>query len=222
MDIMQLLNKNKNQFKRNIYILKILLLSKFDEENFKKLLFVEKINDTLEDKANLYLKTNNSSDYNILCNDYSTVESMLAELKEDVMENFRISSVLILDNMKLDDIVIFYNHFINIMVKYKNIVEASNDIFYHSGKEISIFIDKLIKYINSHDIDNKNLIPLAYLSNHQVIVTLSLQEWISLFKNINTTMKYVNKYTDKEIESLKKEFEILNVYYYIILTGGNN
>ena len=38
MDIIQLVNKNKHQFKRTIYILKILLACKYDEENYNKLM----------------------------------------------------------------------------------------------------------------------------------------------------------------------------------------
>lgn len=222
MDIIQLLNKNKNQFKRNIYILKILLASKYDEENNNKLMFVEKIYESLEEKANSYQKTLNHTDYNILCNDYSTVESILSELKEDVIANFRISSVLILDNMKIDELILFYDNFTKVMSNYKNIEQASSDIFYYSGKEMSSFITKLIKYINTHEIPNKKLIPLNYLINNQTIITISLQEWITLFKNINTTMKYVKMLDDKEIEKIKKDFDFLTVYYYIILTGGHN
>ena len=75
MDIIQLVNKNKNQFKRTIYILKILLACKYDEENYNKLMFVERIYDSLGDKVTKYEESNETTDYNILCNDYSTVES---------------------------------------------------------------------------------------------------------------------------------------------------
>lgn len=222
MDIIQLLNKNKNQFKRNIYILKILLTSKYDDENYNKLMFVEKIYESLEEKASSYLKTFDHTDYNILCNDYTTVESMIAELKEDVIERFRIASVIVLDNMKVEELVTFYNDFIKIMTNYENIEQASSDIFYHSGKEMSSFITRLVKYIDSHEIPNKKLIPLNYLIMHEAIITISLQEWITLFKNIRTAMKYVNAFDDIEIRKIKKDFEKLNIYYYIILTGGNN
>ena len=77
-------------------------------------------------------------------------------------------------------------------------------------------------YVNTHDIPNKRLIPLSYLESHETIITISLQDWITLFKNIHTAMKYVNNYNDEEINKLKKDFAFLNVYYFIILTGGNN
>ena len=222
MDIIQLVNKNKNQFKRTIYILKILLACKYDEENYNKLMFVERIYDSLGDKVTKYEESNETTDYNILCNDYSTVESMLGELKEDVVENFRISSVLVLDNLKLDELTIFYENFTKIMSNYQTVEQASSDIFYYSGKEMSSFITRLVNYVNTHDIPNKRLIPLSYLESHETIITISLQDWITLFKNIHTAMKYVNNYNDEEINKLKKDFAFLNVYYFIILTGGNN
>lgn len=222
MDIIQLVNKNKNQFKRTIYILKILLACKHDEENYNKLMFVERIYDSLGDKVTKYEESNETIDYNILCNDYSTVESMLGELKEDVVENFRISSVLVLDNLKLDELTIFYENFTKIMSNYQTVEQASSDIFYYSGKEMSSFITRLVNYVNTHDISNKRLIPLNYLESHETIITISLQDWITLFKNIHTAMKYVNNCNDEEINKLKKDFAFLNVYYFIILTGGNN
>ncbi len=222
MDIIQLVNKNKNQFKRTIYILKILLACKYDDENYNKLMFVERIYDSLDDKVTKYEESKETTNYNILCNDYTTVESMLGELKEDVVENFRIASVLVLDNLKLDELAIFYENFTKIMSNYQTVEQASSDIFYHSGKKISSFITQLVKYVDTHDIPNKRLIPLNYLKAHETIITISLQDWIMLFKNIHTTMKYVSNYNDEEINKLKKDFAFLNVYYFIILTGGNN
>ena len=221
MDIIQLINKNRNQFKRTIYILKILLECKTDEENYNKLLFVERIYDSLDIEVAKYESTSQVTDYNILCNDFTTVESMLRELKEDVMENFRISSVVFLDNLKLDELPTFYDNFMKVMSNYNSIEQASNDIFYYSGKELSTFIMHLLKYINESSSINKRLIPIDYLEKHQTIISISIQEWIKLFNYMRTTMKYIDD-DGIEAQKLKKDFSFLNVYYFIVLTGGSN
>lgn len=221
MDIIQLINKNRNQFKRTIYILKILLECKKDEENYNKLLFVERIYDSLDTEVTKYESTSQVTDYNILCNDFTTVESMLRELKEDVMENFRISSVVFLDNLKLDELLTFYDNFMKVMSNYNSIEQASNDIFYYSGKELSNFIMHLVKYINGNDSINKRLIPIDYLEKHQTIISISIQDWIKLFNCIRTAMKYISN-DSADAQKLKSDFSFLTVYYFIVLTGGSN
>lgn len=222
MDIVQLFNKSKLKLKQDLNILKILLLCNPDEDKENQLLFIERIYETLEEKVTIYLETNNSVDYNILNNDYHSVVEMIEELKDDLIPQYKIASIVMLNNMKDEELASFYHVLGEVLSPYHNILQASSDIFYHSGKELSIFIMQLIHYIQNHDIPNLKLIPLSVLEENTSIITLSFKDWILLFKNIRLTMKYLNSCTDMAMSKLKKEFEKLNVYYFIVITGGEN
>ena len=42
-----------------------------------------------------------------------------------------------------------------------------------------------------------------------------------LIKNLKVTLKYLSKENDDVINKLKKEFVKINVYYFIVITGGD-
>ncbi len=222
MDIVKLINKNQNKINHDIYINKIFLKISDDIDNTDKLAFVESINNALDKRVEKYLETLAPNDYNLLENDYNTVVSLLDELKEDVVNKQKLASAIMLDNMKINELIDFYNKFLEIYAKYQNIQQASSDIFYHSGIELSSFIVKLIKYIETHNIENLKFIPLAYLKEHTTIITLDFNSWIVLLKNLRITMKYLNTMQDTTIVSLRKDFELINVYYFIVITGGDD
>lgn len=221
MNIIQSIKKNQNNIKRDIYINKIFLKIIDDVDNSDKLAFVESINNSLDKRMQKYLETLEPSDYNLLENDYNTIVSLLDELKEDVVNKQKLVSAIMLENMKGTEIESFYKIFVDIYSKYKNIQQASSDIFYHSGMELSSFISKLVKYIKSHEVNNLKFIPLSFLEEHTAIITLDFKSWIILLKNLKITMKYLNDMNDVTIESLRKEFEKINVYYFIVITGGD-
>ncbi len=222
MELIQLVRKNINKFNQQIFVLKILLSFKKVEDYIEKLEYVEKINESLNATIEEYLRTNNNTIYNIIDNDYYTVESLINELREDIVPNFKITSVIMLDNMKIDEISLFYCELKSVLSKYEDINIASNDIFYYSGKEISEYTVRLLKYIELHEIPNKNLIPVKILEEKANVITLSIKEWLGTIQTLKTTLKYLNGLIDDEIDYLRKEFITLNVYYFIVITGGNN
>ena len=56
----------------------------------------------------------------------------------------------------------------------------------------------------------------------QNIVTIYYKEWIELFKHLNYTMKYISDEVNKDYLLLKEEYQILLVYYFIVITEGQN
>ena len=221
MELVQLVRKNQSTFLQKMYVLKVLLKCTNDIENVNKLEYVERIYSTFNEQIDNYVISLDQRDYNMLDNDYHTVESLLSEIREEVVSQHKITTVLMLDNMKVDELMLFYDEFVNIYSKYTDIITASNDIFYYSGKEISSYIASLLKYINSNEVPNKNLIPLSLLEERSNVITLSMKEWLQTIQMLKTTLKYLNEFNDNEIDILRRKFITLNVYYFIVITGGN-
>ena len=221
MDIIQTINKNKNLFTHLIYKIKVCLICDFDEENWNKLTFAEKMFNELDKNIEDYLSSKSQADYNVLNNNYFTVEEVLTELKDDIVSKYKLASVVMLDNMKLDEIKVFYEKIKKVMSKYINISNASSDIFYYSGKELSYFVSTILKYINTHEIPNKKFIPIAYLLQFENVITVEYKDWIMLFKSIRSTMKYLNDLNDEEMIIIKDKYMLFNVYYFIVISGGD-
>lgn len=221
MDIIQTINKNKNKITHDIYILKIYLIIFTDNDNSDKLDYVETIFEGLDDRINAYQNNSCESNLNLLENDYLTVTSLLNELKSDVLAKQKIAGVIMLDNMKTEELSLFYEEFIQVFKPYKSIEQASSDIFYHSGLELSNFDMRLIKYIEGLKDVNLKLIPLSFLKEYTTIITINLNNWLMLIKNLKVTLKYLSKENDDVINELKKEFVKINVYYFIVITGGD-
>ena len=108
MDIILTINKNKNLFTHLIYKIKVCLICDFDDENWNKLTFAEKMFNELDKNIEDYLSSKSQADYNVLNNNYFTVEEVLTELKDDIVSKYKLASVVMLDNMKLDEIKVFY------------------------------------------------------------------------------------------------------------------
>lgn len=221
MDIIQTINKNKNKITHDIYMLKIYLIIFTDNDNSDKLDYVETIFEGLDERINAYQNNSCESNLNLLENDYLTVTSLLNELKSDVLAKQKIAGVIMLDNMKTEELSLFYEEFIQVYKPYKSIEQASSDIFYHSGLELSNFDMRLIKYIEGLKDINLKLIPLSFLKEYTTIITISLNNWLMLIKNLRVTLKYLSKENDDVINKLKKEFVKINVYYFIVITGGD-
>jgi len=220
MEIIKIINKNKNKILHDIYVLKIYLLKSHDEENSGKLVFVESIYKGLDNRINTFINSLKDTDYNILENDYTTITSLLDELKNDVLAKQKLVGALMLDNMKPNELISFYDEYQKIMDKYENINIASSDILNSTRGVLSNFISLLLNYINTHDVCDKHLMPLKYLEANEAVNMLSTSEWLMLVKNLKLTMKYLNKNNDEEILHLRTIFIKINVYYFIVVSGG--
>lgn len=217
------INKNIKIFERSINICNILILCIYNQELNEKLIYTKKLLDELKSNYHKYLEQENIVLYNQIDNDMFTINNLINELKEDLYNQFKLVSIVYLDNIKDEELLIFYQNLNQILKEHNSIKEACEYIYYHSGKELSIFITKLLNHINKYipNINNKR-IPISYLENNQNIVTIYYKEWIELFKHLNYTMKYISDEVNKDYLLLKEEYQILLVYYFIVITEGQN
>lgn len=217
------INKNIKTFERMISIFNILLICIDNQEINEKLIYTKNLVKELKNNYELYLEQENIILFNKIDNDLFTINNLINELKEDIFNKFKLVSIVYLDNLKDEELIIFYDNLNNILKEHHNIKNACEYIYYHSGKEISEFITKLLNYINKNipNINNKK-IPITYLENNKNIVTIYYKEWIDLFKQLNYTMKYIADETNQDYLLLKQEYQILLVYYFIVITEGQN
>ena len=215
------INKNIKTFERMISIFNILLICIDNQEINEKLIYTKNLVKELKNNYELYLEQENIILFNKIDNDLFTINNLINELKEDLFNKFKLVSIVYLDNLKDEELIIFYDNLNNILKEHHNIKNACEYIYYHSGKEISEFITKLLNYINKNipNINNKK-IPITYLENNKNIVTIYYKEWIDLFKQLNYTMKYIADETNQDYLLLKQEYQILLVYYFIVITEG--
>lgn len=217
------INKNIKTFERMISIFNILLICIDNQEINEKLIYTKNLLKELKNNYELYLEQENIILFNKIDNDLFTINNLINELKEDLFNKFKLVSIVYLDNLKDEELIIFYDNLNNILKEHHNIKNACEYIYYHSGKELSDFITKLLNYINKYipNINNKK-IPITYLENNKNIITIYYKEWIDLFKQLNYTMKYIADETNQDYLLLKQEYQILLVYYFIVITEGQN
>lgn len=221
MDIVSMVRKSQNKIVHDIYINKIYLMINSDIDNSDKLAYTEGISKGLNARIDKYLETNSDSDYNLLFNDFNSVMSLLKELREDIINKQSFASVVLLDNLKEKELNKFYNIFCEVYKKYSTIEQASSDIFYHSGLTLSEFVIKLIKYVETHECPNNKFIPLNYLKDYTAIITLDFNNWVKLINTLKSSMKYLASMNDAVINKLREDFELIFVYYFIVITGEN-
>lgn len=217
------INKNIKIFERFIMIFNILNLCINNQEINEKIIYTKKLLEELKNNYHKYLEQENIIVYNQIDNDTFTINNLIAELKEDLYNKFKLVSIVYLDNLKDEELVIFYDNLNKLLQKHISIKEACEYIYYHSGKELSVFITKLLNYISKYipNVSNKK-IPINYLENNQNIITIYYKEWIELFKQLNYTMKYISDESNEDYLLLKQEYQILLVYYFIVITEGQN
>lgn len=217
------INKNIKIFERFIMIFNILNLCINNQEINEKIIYTKQLLEELKNNYHKYLEQENIIVYNQIDNDTFTINNLIAELKEDLYNKFKLVSIVYLDNLKDEELVIFYDNLNKLLQKHISIKEACEYIYYHSGKELSVFITKLLNYISKYipNVSNKK-IPINYLENNQNIITIYYKEWIELFKQLNYTMKYISDESNEDYLLLKQEYQILLVYYFIVITEGQN
>lgn len=220
MELIQSINSNKNNILKKIYTLKTLFLCSDVEDLRETLLYIEEIYESFDSKINNYIVSYSKEDYNILDNDYHTLESLMGELREDLLRLSKVTSVVMLDNMKLNEIIPFYNKLNEVMSIHRHVKTAANYIVNNCYKDIIYFLMNLLSYIGSYNVPNLDLIPLAYLESKVHDQNVSVSEWIKIIQSVKTTLKYFNTLNDDSINKLREDFVLLNVYYFIIISGG--
>lgn len=213
--------KDIKKINHSIYKIKILLKCVNNQHLNEQLNYVINIYNELIKNIDKYQLEENPVIYNLIDNDYFTINNVIKEIEEDLYPQFRLVSVVYLDNLKEEEIIKFYDLLNNILNKYDNIHSACEYLYYHSGKDISLFISKLLKYIKENITENNlRRLPITYLENNANMITIFYKEWIELFKQLNFTMKYINNESNKEYLLLKEEYQKLLVYYFIVITEG--
>ncbi len=213
--------KDIKKINHSIYKIKILLKWVNNQHLNEQLNYVINIYNELIKNIDKYQLEENPVIYNLIDNDYFTINNVIKEIEEDLYPQFRLVSVVYLDNLKEEEIIKFYDLLNNILLEYDNIHSACEYLYYHSGKDISLFISKLLKYIKENITENNlRRLPITYLENNANMITIFYKEWIELFKQLNFTMKYINNESNKEYLLLKEEYQKLLVYYFIVITEG--
>lgn len=213
--------KDIKKINHTIYKIKILLQCINDSTLNDKLNYVVDIYNELIKNIEKYQLDQNPIVYNLIDNDYFTINNIIKELEEDLYPKFKMVSVIYLDNLKEEEIIQFYSQLNNILKEYKNIQSACEYIYYHSGKEISLFINNLLNYIKKAVPENSfRRLPISYLEKNLNIITIFYKEWIELFKQLNFTMKYISNESNDEYLKLKEQYQKLLIYYFIVITEG--
>lgn len=230
MNIDELMNKAYLRKERDLWSLKVLskVFHKNDDhrlddikmiDDFKeRLAYVEKLYDSRNHYYELYLETNDESNYNILVNNYYTIEEQLDILKQICYNKFKITTHVFLDNLKLVELKEFDNCLTSIIKQFNNLDDACDYIYYHCGKDVSEYIKKVIEYCLEKQINNR-LIPLEYLKSQQNIISLNSQELVKIYNALNITMKYLRS-KDLTYQELYKQFMMMRVYYFISITNS--
>lgn len=220
MELIQVINNNKNNILKKIYVLKTLFICNQIEDLRESLEYIEEIYESLDNKINNYILSNTKESYNILDNDYHTLESLMDELREDLVRLAKMSCVIMLDNMKLNEIIPFYNKLNEVMSKYRHVRTAANFIVNNCYEDIISFLMDLSVYISNTNVPNYELLPVSYLESKIHVNNIPASEWIKLIQTIKTTIKYLNSLNDIKINLIREKFVLLNVYYFIIISGG--
>lgn len=224
MELINEVSKNNKKLIHEIYMFKILLLITSDkqlkQECSDKLNYIEKLSETITKNIDMYKETNNHVIYNLIDNDYYTIKKLLGELKEDLYKQFRLAVLVIIDNMKNDDIIVFYNQLSNKLIGFKDIDEACTYIYYHSGEALSSFIRELVLYLkkNSNEKTQK-MVGLDYYLSKENIITIYYKEWIEIFEHLRFTMKYLSC-NNQDYLKLYHMYQTLLVDSFIVISGG--
>lgn len=212
--------------KKSILVLKVLALCIKDEEKIEILDFLTNRITELEDDGKKYLEVNSNGDYkwlyNKISNDYQTVVDVLKDMEDEMYKQFRLASIVTLDNMKDEQLIEFYQKVKELLINFDNVEEAAEYICFHSGAELTDFMSLMIHYIKEEENGRtKKLIPLTYLEEHQTILTLTLKEWVDIFNHLRYSMKYLTICSNKNYKTLTTKYSKLILYYFIIITSTN-
>ena len=104
------INKNIKTFERMISIFNILLICIDNQEINEKLIYTKNLVKELKNNYELYLEQENIILFNKIDNDLFTINNLINELKEDLFNKFKLVSIVYLDNLKDEELIIFYNN----------------------------------------------------------------------------------------------------------------
>jgi hypothetical protein len=208
------------QFERDIIILKILLKCYHNYEEEQKLQYIEKVYRNMLDEIVFYKKVENQVLVNEIENDYDTVSSLLREQQEDIYAKFHLPCMMVIDNLRGEELKQFYSDVSSLLQNYPNINVATHQLYQTSSNTWSHYIDDLCHYIDRYASSQiKKLLPLTYLKNNTCITSLDYKTVMQLYKSIRLTVKYVADANPDEFQDLKNRFREIQLLYFILIAG---
>ena len=124
--------------------------------------------------------------------------------------------------MPYTELVSFEKEITRFLNKFKDIDEAAEYICFNSGGLLTSFIDELIIYINNNEhLVNKKFIPMDYIEKNRTIIVMDLKQWLEIFNNLRLAMTNVKNNNERSYKSLKENYSLLLMYYFIIITSQN-
>ncbi len=215
-----------NSIDKQLLIIKILSLCTKDDDQMQLVNFISNRKNELATDITKYMQIENDEEYrwlrNKIINDYQLVMELFKEQEEKTNNCFRYASIIILNRKTEDELGEFYEKVKEVLDGFPSVEEAAEYLIFHTGAELTDFMSALIKYVKEEEKGKfKKLIPLNYLETHQTILTLTLKEWIDIFNHLEYSLKYLLPVSTKGYRNLKKRYDKLQLYYFIIISSRN-
>lgn len=116
-------------------------------------------------------------------------------------------------NQELED---FYKNIAEFLKDYKNLAEAAEYIYYNSGNMITNVINTVIEAINkSNNVEYIKTYNFKYFIKADVIITLSITEWIDVYSKLKFVGKLIDD--DKLKGNINREMANFEMCYLILM-----
>ncbi len=227
MEVINKILKSEKQIEHNIVLLNILLACKKDEELSKEMQYVINKNNEMQQEIQDYLQKLAAGEssptmrslYNQIVNDCDTILNIIDDAKAEMFSKFKAASLLMLDNMSNENLVVFEENLNLRLQSFTNWQELSEHIYEDTVTEVVCFTKDLLQYINDNaTMREKRIIPLAYLQKILSLKAFTFKDWVEIYNNLKFTIKYLAWPNPKEYLEIKERFDQIELYYFIVIT----
>ena len=146
------------------------------------------------------------------------IKNRFLEINEDCYGEIKMSTLSVCIDKDNESMEKFYEAIHNFISQYRDFIEAAEDIYYSSGDFLVSLVNQLILCIN--ETKKKEYIQrynFNYFFSSDVVITLDIKEWISLFNKIKFTMKLIQDVEMDKLLNFKSKFERFEVIYVILM-----
>ena len=232
-DQFQYIKKNWDEFYHNFLICRFLIkINLRPSQSSEQITLLEnRINDLQVMISSLKEKLNEISDDKIIdlgketLDVYSYMRGMETQLKESYanFSEMKISSAHIFMNKNTEELEKLYQN-IEIEGKdYSNFSQAADAIYYYSGDFLTSLINQLVSLISSTKQEKYiNSYPFSFFLPSEVVVTLSIKEWIDLYNHIKFSLKNFPGKKDKKYQEFMKQLDRFEAIYTILMIRAEN
>ena len=221
----RIINK-MNELRKNLVVYRIILKCYKDTNRLEAISFIEvKLNELVKDNEK-YLASKDNGDYNWLNNkldnDAYTNDQVYNQVEDYINYRCKMISVMILKNMYYEDLVIFEQKMDLYLSKFNDTDEAAEYICYHTGNDISDFINSLFNYVAKVETElGKKTISLEYYEKYRTILSLDIKQWIDIYNHLRYTMRSLKILHKKDYLKLLEQYNLIIMYYFILVTSPN-